>query len=203
MQLAVWGNKPQPKKINKRLRGPPPRGEQVTAAGMPTSCPSPANTASHRHGVRSQVKNNTQIAPGAPPHRAQVASLSILLHLLSVARCIRSPKPVQVIYLRPRIPDDSCRHAYPILSFPVRVPSHPSLIVYSLAGCAFTAFVHDTFSFLRRAGHVFPYRASHMPPIYHGEKITPDSPCQISIFRQLIGSAYRPSVICAKSQKND
>jgi hypothetical protein len=171
---------------------------------MPTSCPYPANTASHRHGVTVDPRSNTtrRLRPAPRPTEPQVASLSILRDLLSITRCIRSPKPVEVIYLRPRIPDDSCRHAYPTLSFPVRVPSHPSLIVYSLAECAFTAFIHDTFSFLRRAGHVFPYRGSHMPPIYHGrENNTRFSVSDLHL--SLIGSAYRPSVICATGQKID
>lgn len=81
-------------------------------------------------------------APRPPTHRIALHFCAIFF----VYRSIRSPKPVQGIYLRPRIPDDSCRHAHPTLSFLDPAPSHPfSFIVHPLAECAFTVFANDTF----------------------------------------------------------
>ena len=153
-------------KKKNRLRGPPRPGHQVGAAGMPNFCPYPANNAALVTEL-DPMSMSTVYAPAPTPqaHLVQPSAELCVVPCPTVNWCVKPHSclpisffvPVKVTRLRPRISDDSCRHAHPrpFLSRPNLCTPFPHSYIH-LPNTILTSPSLDVFHFFSVPKHVVP-----------------------------------------------
>ena len=180
----------------------------MSAAGKPTFCPYPAHTASPVTELDPKLNTirRLRLAPRPPsPSRSRIALHSMrFLCTVSLVAAAYGPRSRSKSSISGRgFPTTAAVTRTPLFPFRIlplhTLPSSYCMYIH-LPNVLSTAFAVDTFHSSAVPVHAYLsiLRKSHaLPPFTRREKITPDSPRQISIFRPLIVYTFRRSAICA------
>jgi hypothetical protein len=154
-------------------------------ADFKADCPYPANTASPVTELDPRSNTICRLRPAPRPPSPSRIALHFAIFFVHIARYIRCPEAGRLSPTADSRRQLPSRAPHSFLSGSCTFTPFPHRTVYPLAECAFAVDTfHSSAAPVRALLSIL--RKSHT---FRGEKIKPDSPCQISIFSS-IDSVY-------------